>query len=164
MIRKTTEKDIDTVMEVYAYAQDFMARTGNPNQWGKTNPPRWKVESDVREGNGYVLYDEDGIYGAFFFRVAPDPTYTVIEDGEWEDDGGEYGVIHRIAGNGRRRGVLAEVVEFGETQAKSLRIDTHHDNVVMQNALAKCGFTRRGIIYLENGDPRIAYQKKLTSE
>lgn len=146
-------------MEVYAYARGFMARTGNPDQWGKTHPPREKIMSDVKAGNSYVLYDETGIYGTFFFRVAPDPTYAVIDDGEWEDDGGEYGVIHRIAGNGRRRGVLAEVVAYGETQTGSLRIDTHRDNTVMQNALAKCGFTRRGIIYLENGDPRIAYQK-----
>ena len=36
-IRKTTEKDFPRVMEIYAYARDFMAKTGNTNQWGPTN-------------------------------------------------------------------------------------------------------------------------------
>ena len=36
-IRKTTESDFDRIMEIYAYAREFMARTGNPNQWGPTN-------------------------------------------------------------------------------------------------------------------------------
>ena len=36
---------------------------------------------------------------------------------------------------------------------------THEENLVMQSAIAKCGFTRCGIIYLESGDPRIAYEK-----
>ena len=31
-IRKTTEQDSDRLMEIYAYARDFMAKTGNPNQ------------------------------------------------------------------------------------------------------------------------------------
>ncbi|MBQ7614736.1 MAG: hypothetical protein IJU77_06785 [Butyrivibrio sp.] len=34
-IRKTTDKDLKRVMEIYAYARKFMAEHGNPNQWGK---------------------------------------------------------------------------------------------------------------------------------
>ena len=41
----------------------------------------------------------------------------------------------------------------------NLRIDTHEKNIPMQGCLAKNGFARCGIIYLEDGDPRIAYQK-----
>jgi RimJ/RimL family protein N-acetyltransferase len=40
-----------------------------------------------------------------------------------------------------------------------VRIDTHADNKVMQHVLEKRGFRRTGIIYLENGDPRIAFEK-----
>ena len=42
---------------------------------------------------------------------------------------------------------------------KSLRIDTHRQNIPMQNSLVKNGFRYCGIIYLESGDERIAYQK-----
>ena len=67
-----------------------------------------------------------------------------------------YGTIHRIAGDGSG-GVLAAAVSFGKTRINHIRIDTHHDNKIMQKAVAKQGFRRSGIIYLANGDPRIAY-------
>jgi hypothetical protein len=41
----------------------------------------------------------------------------------------------------------------------NIRIDTHRDNVPMLSLLDKSGFERCGIIYLKNGDERIAFQK-----
>ncbi len=35
-IRKSRQQDIDRIMEIYDFARDFMARHGNPNQWGET--------------------------------------------------------------------------------------------------------------------------------
>ena len=46
-----------------------------------------------------------------------------------------------------------------ENNIKSIRIDTHKDNIPMQRALAKHGFIKCGIIHLANGDERIAFQK-----
>ena len=37
-------------------------------------------------------------------------------------------------------------------------IDTHRDNQVMRERILRNGFQECGIIYLENGDPRIAYE------
>ena len=48
---------------------------------------------------------------------------------------------------------------FCEKKVPYLRADTHFDNHTMQHLLEKNSFERRGIIYLKNGDPRIAYQK-----
>ena len=42
---------------------------------------------------------------------------------------------------------------------QSLRADTHADNKIMQHLLEKNGFARRGIIHVEDGTPRVAYQK-----
>ena len=68
-IRKTTEADFDRVMEIYAYARDFMARTGNPNQWGPTNwPPEALIHNDIQEGDSYVCTNDDGnVIGVFYF-------------------------------------------------------------------------------------------------
>jgi RimJ/RimL family protein N-acetyltransferase len=41
-------------------------------------------------------------------------------------------------------------------------VDTHQDNVVMQRILEKLGFTYCGIIFVANGTPRLAYQKKIS--
>ena len=41
----------------------------------------------------------------------------------------------------------------------NLRIDTHRDNIPMQKCLIRNGFEYCGVIYLANGDERLAYQK-----
>ena len=45
-------------------------------------------------------------------------------------------------------------------RCRYLRIDTHGDNIPMQNLLKKLGFTQRGVIHVqEDNDPRLAYDK-----
>ncbi len=157
-IRPARASDLEAMLAVYASARAFMARTGNPRQWADGHPRRELLEEDIAQGRSYVMEGEDGaVHAAFFYAPGPDPTYNLIEEGAWLDDE-PYGVIHRIAGDGQLKGVLAAAVAFCRERSPHLRIDTHHDNVVMQRALEKCGFRRCGIIYLENGDPRIAYQ------
>ena len=42
----------------------------------------------------------------------------------------------------------------------NLRIDTHGDNIVMQNLLKKLGFKHSGTIYVEEDNyPRLAFEK-----
>ena len=155
-VRQARDSDLARILEIYDYARDFMAKTGNPNQWGKTNPPRKTLEADISAGNLYVVEDEQ-IRGAFALFSEPDPTYAYIEDGSWLSDA-SYATIHRVAADGSG-GVFSVVLRFVEQRNPHVRIDTHHDNKVMQHILAKYGFSRRGIIYLTNGDPRIAYEK-----
>ena len=155
-IRKAEMADLPRILEIYAYARSFMERTGNPNQWKKTNPPRETLEADIPAGNLYVLEDQ-GIHGVFAYFTELDPTYSYIEDGAWLDDS-PYGTIHRIAGDGSG-GVFAAALDFAIRQNPHVRIDTHEDNKVMQHILQKHGFQRCGIIYLVNGEPRIAFEK-----
>jgi len=154
-IRKAQREDLPRIEEIYAYARKFMAETGNPNQWGTTTPQTSLLEDDIQKGLLFVQTHNNVIHGVFYFYIGPDPTYGVIEDGHWRSDT-PYGTIHRIAGDGSG-GVLAAAVRFGKEQINHIRIDTHHDNKIMQRAVAKQGFRRSGIIHLENGSPRIAY-------
>lgn len=154
-IRKARWEDLPRIEEIYANARKFMAETGNPNQWGNTTPVTSLLEDDIRKGDLYVMTYEDTIHGVFYFYIGIDPTYGVIEDGQWRSDS-PYGTIHRIAGDGSGS-VLATAVAFGKEHIGHLRIDTHEDNKIMQRAIAKQGFQRSGIIHLANGSPRIAY-------
>ena len=158
-IRLATPHDLEAMVAVYDAARAFMARTGNPHQWGDDGyPARVLLEQDISQGKSYVIEGEDGaVHAVFFYAPGPDPTYEVIEKGAWLNDA-PYAVIHRIAGDGQEKGVLAQAVAFCRQRCPNLRMDTHHDNYVMQRALEKQGFQKCGIIYLENGDPRIAYQ------
>lgn len=155
VIRKAEPADLEMILSIYAKAREFMAENGNPNQWGKTNPPQSQLTEDIGNGMLYVI-ESDGIHGVFFFCVGEDPTYRRIYEGSWMRDT-PYGVIHRIAGDGSG-GIVGAAVNFAKQQIQHLRIDTHEDNKVMQHVLEKHGFSRRGIIYIADGSPRIAYE------
>jgi hypothetical protein len=156
IVRNAVQSDLPRIEEIYAYAREFMAKTGNPNQWGKTNPPHEWLVDDIEKELLHVIEDASGIHGVFYFYIGEDPTYGVIEDGAWRSCE-PYGTIHRIASDGSG-GILCTAVEFCKKEISHLRIDTHHDNVIMQKAVAKLGFERSGIIHLANGSPRIAYE------
>ena len=163
IIRKAEARDLPRMMEIYANARAFMASHGNPNQWGATNwPPERLIRQDISEGNGYVCLNGAGrVVGVFFFICGEDvePAYRAIEDGAWLDDSA-YGVVHRIASDGSEKGIGAFCLNWAYEQCGHLRIDTHGDNIVMQNLLKKLGFVRCGTTYVEeDDDPRLAFEK-----
>ena len=157
MIQKAELSQLPQLMAIYEKARIFMARSGNPDQWGTAYPPEEMIRQDIQDGKCYVNLSGDHIRAVFYFAVETDPTYGYIEGG-WLNDA-PYGVIHRIAVGDSGKGVAAECFAFAAQHCENLRIDTHEKNIPMQRCLAKNGFTRCGIIYLEDGDPRIAYQK-----
>lgn len=157
MIQKADISQLPRILEIYEKARVFMAESGNPDQWGTGYPPEEMIRQDIRNGKSYVNLEGDHIRAVFYFAVEADPTYSYIE-GAWLNDA-PYGVIHRIAVDGSGRGVAAECFAFAAQHCENLRIDTHEKNIPMQRCLAKNGFIRCGTIYLEDGDPRIAYQK-----
>lgn len=154
-VRLAELTDLPRIEQIYQYARDFMERNGNPNQWGKTNPPTQMLHEDIAKHRLYVIASEDKIHGVFYFYIGTDPTYRFIE-GQWISDA-PYGTIHRIAGDGSG-GILKTAVAFAKTKIGHLRIDTHADNLIMQRAVARQGFRECGVIYIADGSPRIAYE------
>ena len=162
-IRHATKQDFDRIMEIYSFARKFMAEHGNPNQWGPTCwPPEDLIHEDIRRGDSYVCLDDEGrVVGTFYYICGKDiePTYRKIDDGDWLDDS-PYGVVHRVAGDGSVKGIGSFCVNWAFEQCGHLRIDTHGDNIVMQNMLKKLGFTHCGTIYVhEDNNPRLAFEK-----
>ena len=159
-IRKTTEKDVFLAAEIYEDAKKFMRESGNLTQWADGYPNADSVREDIAAGVSYVCEDGGEVLAVFMYAVCEEPTYRVIHDGKWLNDR-PYAVIHRIAvsDKGRGRGIAAFI--FAQCFAKypNLKIDTHEDNIPMQRALSRAGFVRCGKIYLENGEPRLAYHK-----
>jgi len=158
LIRNTLPSDLDAVMKIYVQAREFMREAGNPHQWGNSHPSRELIEHDIKNKNGYVVEENGEIIGAFYFKIGEDPTYQRIYNGEWIKLG-KYGVIHRIAVKYHGRGIVGFVYNHCYDLINNLRIDTHRDNIPMQRSLEKAGFKYCGIIHIESGDERIAYQK-----
>ena len=156
MIRSVEIQDLDQILSIYERARAYMQETGNPTQWGTTSPALSILLKDIELKQLYLLEDQQAIHAVFALIPGDDPTYQYIE-GEWLNNA-PYAAIHRVASAGLRKGVLGECMEYCKQKHDNLRIDTHHDNKIMQHLLDKHGFQRCGIIYLENGDPRIAYQ------
>lgn len=154
------KEHLDKILEIYESARAYMRENGNRFQWAGGYPSRELLERDIECGQLYLCTEENEICGVFCYFEGEDPTYQNIYEGAWLNDR-PYGVIHRIAVARHCRGVASFCFSHCFSRCQNLKIDTHADNLPMQKALAKNGFSRCGIIYLENGDPRIAYQKSV---
>lgn len=157
-IKKSTASDLEEMLKLYAQARKFMEANGNPTQWGKNYPERVLLEQDIEQNNSYVCIDNNEIVGTFFYYEGIEPAYIQIYEGKWMNEE-PYGVVHRITSGIGKRGVASFCLDWCFERCGNIRIDTHRNNSPMQSLLKKNGFQQCGIIYLENGEERIAFQK-----
>lgn len=47
-VRKATKDDLETILNIYALAREFMKKNGNPTQWGNNRPHTEKLISNVK--------------------------------------------------------------------------------------------------------------------
>lgn len=153
-VRKVVDGDFSRILEIYGHARKFMAENGNAAQWGTTHPSEAILREDIKKGQLYAVCEDAVIHGVFAFLLEPDPTYFFI-DGSWRSQQ-PYGTIHRVAADGSG-GVFDACMKYSKNRCNHLRIDTHENNKIMQYLILRAGFSRRGIIYLEDGASRIAY-------
>lgn len=172
-VRAATVLDIPAVLLMYAHSKSVMRASGNMLQWGGTYPDEQQLRDDITRGISYVIEEhcvttDEGAaskegamrtIGTFAFIVGKEPTYSVIEDGSWEDDDVPYGTIHRLACAEGVKGVAQTCFEYCDRHAPTLRVDTHADNIIMNHIAQKEGFTCRGIIHVKDGTQRNAYQR-----
>jgi hypothetical protein len=138
-----------------------MRQKGNPTQWGDTYPNdeiinRW-IDKD-----GYVVVDSNGKIVAVFGFVenTTEPGYDSI-DGAWLNDE-PYSVVHALAVSHTNIRAAKFIGDWVFKRSNNLRVDTHKDNVIMQNLLLKTGFVLCGEVEIltTNGiGKRLAYQR-----
>ena len=156
-ITLATLENLDRILEIYDIAKQYMRDSGNPNQWNGAYPDRETLEKDIRNQQLYVYKQGHVIHAVFVLLLEAEPTYGYIEGEGWLNDE-PYGTIHRIASDGEIKGIFEKCMVFCKSKIQNIRVDTHHDNRTMQHVAEKCGFQKCGIIYLKNGNPRLAYQ------
>ncbi len=165
LFRPATLDDIPAMLVVVADAQRSLKEQG-VDQWQDGYPNETVLAKDIAAGGAYVLLRDELLIATMALLPGPDPTYQVI-DGCWLTQG-PYQVIHRLAVHSRFKGagVAARMLQEAEIRCQragipALRVDTHHDNRPMRRFLEKSGFTACGDIRLEDGSPRIAFEKVL---
>ena len=157
-LRKAVEGDLNSLISLFESAKGIMRASGNMHQWGESYPSVEIIMRDIASGVCYVACDETTgeIVATMALIPGPDPTYSMIYDGEWSDDG-DYYVIHRIAARKSGGGIAGCMLDYAFSVSPAIRIDTHRDNCIMHHVLRKYGFSYCGVIHLANGDPRDAY-------
>lgn len=165
--RKAVEEDIDGIMEIIRQAQSYLRGKG-VDQWQNNYPNAEIISEDIANNYGYVLVDGDIIAATVSVSFDGEKTYETIYDGEWLTTNGEFAVVHRIAlhNNYKGSGISSEFIKNIEKlcldkDVHSIKIDTHEENLSMQNLLKKNDFKYCGIIYLEDGNKRVAFEKVL---
>ena len=159
IIRLATLADAEAANAIYDDARSFMKMNGNGTQWNASYPGLLDVIEGIEAGTSYVCEDDGEVVATFHFETnASDPMYAVIDGGKWRNDE-PYAVIHRLAVKHRGRGIVDFCFSECFKRFPNIRIDTHENNAPMRRCLEKAGFEYCGIVYLPDGDPRIAFQK-----
>lgn len=163
-VRKAKEKDFSAVCKLLQMGRENIKALGI-DQWQNGDPSEKDLENDIKNGTLYVADEGGKILGMCFIGFY-ESDYDYIYWGNWEAGG--YAVMHRVAVDTESRGkgvfsaLIGKASELAIQEGKTqLRIDTHRGNTNMQKALLKGGFARMGVIYLKNGDERVAFLKKL---
>ena len=163
-IREARPADLAGIMAVMDAARQIMRRSGNLHQWVAGYPSEAAIEEDMEKKGGFIVEDDGRLVGYFAFLPSPEPTYERIYQGAWSDEGQPYHVVHRIASYPEVHGIFASIMDFCFARDPIIRVDTHRDNHIMQHLLVRHGFAYCGIIYLANGDERLAYQRVMPEQ
>lgn len=162
--RKSVEADIDNIMNIIKQAQNYFKENGI-DQWQNNYPNSETIKNDIKGGNSYVLLNENKIVATAVISFDGEKTYDTIYNGEWLSNN-EFAVVHRIAVDNscKGRGVSSLIIKSAEKLCRekgihSIKIDTHKENMSMQKLLKKNEFEYCGIIYLEDKNERIAFEK-----
>ena len=166
---KAKKGELAPIMRIIGEAQGFLA-SHHIDQWQNGYPNEEAILRDILNDECFVIASKDStLIGTAMFSTRKEPTYMTIE-GEWVTKANAtYGVIHRMAVTNefRNKGVAKFIFEHCEqlllkNSIDSMRIDTHQDNLAMQGLLTKLKYTYCGVIYLDDGDKRLAYEKRIT--
>lgn len=154
IFRRAIESDVEAIV---AIMNDAIRRLGEQgvDQWQHGYPNAERIVQDVAEGIGWVLCDDEVVaYGALV--LSGEPAYANISDGEWITREENYAVVHRMCvkdactGRGYGRRFMTEAEAVSAATKRSMRVDTHADNRIMQHLLRKMGYTYCGMIYFES--------------
>lgn len=166
--RQAKISDLDQIVEIIELSKKYLKET-KVDQWQDGYPSKEDLRRDIESRNSYVLTNKDEIVATTVISLDGESTYNSIFNGEWITNE-DYIVMHRVAVHDKYKGkgIFKELIKEAENLAlnkgiSSIKIDTHRDNISMQRAVVKNDFEKCGIIYLEDGSERIAFEKVLKS-
>ncbi|ADQ14599.1 GNAT family N-acetyltransferase [Halanaerobium hydrogeniformans] len=167
--RLAEKKDLKAIMKIINAAKDFLKSEGI-DQWQQGYPDCKVMRKDILNHNCYILAEKDKIFAHAAVTFSEEKSYNKIYQGKWLSNA-NYAVVHRLAVDNEYKGkelakLLLDKIEelVFKNGINSIKIDTHQDNISMQRLLKKSNFKYCGIIYLEDGSKRLAYENHLEGD
>ncbi|MPQ43211.1 GNAT family N-acetyltransferase [Clostridium tarantellae] len=164
--RKAVKSDIESILEIIKQAQNSLKEQGI-DQWQNNYPNIETISNDIVNGYNYVLLKDNKVIATVAVIFEDDKSYESIYEGQWISND-DYVVIHRIAVHNdyKALGLSTKIIKYieklcGNKNVNSIKVDTHEDNIIMQNFLKKNNFKYCGVVYLEDESKRIAFEKSL---
>ena len=162
---RATISDISNILKIFEEAKAYIKSQGF-DQWQNEDYPNEEIiQDDISNEASFILCDDDKLLGYMALLFDKEQSYSTISNGKWISDF-DYATIHRLAisNDGRGQNLSKLFFEFAEKNCiekniSSLRIDTHEKNISMKTILKNRKYKYCGIITLENGEKRMAYEK-----
>lgn len=171
VFRKSTHADTEQMGRIADEGKALLRERGI-SQWQKgTYPDKALFDADVDNGIGYVLADGDEVLAVCAVTFTDEASYRKLDTGAWLTPNDQvYATVHRGAVSRAHQGKKLTTLLFDgcaelarEHGVKSLRADTHPDNIAMQRSMERAGFVKCGTLTLadgaEAGDERLAYER-----
>ena len=161
IVRRTQEEDIAKVLEVYQAGRQFQRQVLKLWQWEDHYPNEAQLREDISAAGSYMVLEENSgqgseILATFFVQEGPDQIYLPLKS-HWQDLD-QIVTIHRLASNGRQKGMGKFIFNWLQSQFNYIMIDTHDHNHVMKKLLADFNFRNIGQVTIANGTLRNVYE------
>lgn len=155
MIRKANISELNSVYQLSIKAKAKMLDEGL-NQWVGDYPHLSQFEMDCQNGGLYIYIEDGKILASISILAENDLPYKDID---WASDDGL--VIHRLFVDpefhhkGLGQELFKWAIKLGKEENKNIKVDTHPDNLKMQNLIMKMQFKYVGYLKSIN---RLAYE------
>ncbi|MDO5036991.1 MAG: DNA/RNA nuclease SfsA [Tissierellia bacterium] len=164
-IKETGDQEEEAVLAIYREAQEGLKEAG-VDQWQKGYPNKESLDLDRKKNQSFVFLDQGEVLATAALCRGEEPSYRKIQ-GAWAHQE-PYLTIHRIGlkracwGKKQGRRLMETIIDYAMARGIFyLRVDTHKDNQRMRRLVEASGFSYAGLIQLEDGAYRLAYERKL---
>ncbi|AGR40919.1 acetyltransferase [Spiroplasma taiwanense CT-1] len=166
-LRKATIQDFKKVIELLNKSINLL-KSENIDQWQDNMPNEDTFKEDIEKQRLYVLVFDGQVVGMATIHEEIEESYENLNSGKWINDD-RYATIHRFSVDtdfsGKKFGnfLFACLISVAVSKGfKTIKIDTHKDNLRMQYLIQKNDFKYCGNFYIDGVNDeknfRLAYQ------
>jgi ribosomal protein S18 acetylase RimI-like enzyme len=153
-IKPAKMEDLNIIDEIYKSATENMIKN-NIFQWDEIYPNKNILENDILKNQMYKIILDNDIVSVFVLNKEYDKEYS---NGNWEYNGGEFMVLHRLCVNNKcqnkgfgTKTMLCIEKYLKNSGIKSIRLDTFSKNPIALKLYNKLEYKKTGIANWRKG-------------